>query len=159
MLFDDIQKAQQNECDSCGNIWTCCTCVATATLWCCNCKQEVEARLTDGKEIYPHRADLHSKLFYKCDECKSYVGSHGANNQPLGCIPSLEIKQLRMEIHEMIDPIWKSRQLTRKQVYRKLSGRLGYEFHTGNIKTVEEANKVMALIPLLIAKRKKNDQG
>lgn len=121
-------------------------------IWCCNCQEDITPRLTNGKEIYPHRVNLHSLLFYKCDKCKGYVGSHCKNSQPLGCIPSPEIKQLRMEIHDLIDPLWKSKQFTRKQIYRKLSRQLGYEFHTGNIKTVEEAKRIMNLISTIQGK-------
>jgi len=27
-------------------------------IWCCTCQKDVQARLTDGREIYPHRHDL-----------------------------------------------------------------------------------------------------
>lgn len=38
-------------------------------IYCCWCKKEVDARLVNGKTIYPHRHDLFSKKFYMCPDC------------------------------------------------------------------------------------------
>lgn len=43
---------------------------------CCGCGETVTARLTDGREIYPHRQDLSGLPFWKCDTCGNYVGCH-----------------------------------------------------------------------------------
>ena len=60
-------------------------------LWCCECANHVEARLTDGREIYPHRPDLAALPFWRCDGCGGYVGTHHRSDdptRPLGVIPS-----------------------------------------------------------------------
>ena len=80
-------------------------------IYCCGCGCDVQARLTNGKEIYPHRMDLDEVPFWKCDKCGNYVGCHHKTKQrtsPTGCIPTSEIRALRVQIHNIIDPLWKS---------------------------------------------------
>lgn len=76
-------------------------------IYCCNCGTDVEARLTDGSEVYPHRPDLHNLPFWKHDACGGVVGCHHKTKNrtaPLGCIPSREIKELRKQIHDKHNP-------------------------------------------------------
>ena len=114
-------------------------------LYCCGCDIEVTARLTDGSEVYPHRPDLYKKNFWKCDICKNFVGTHNDGSvKPLGVIATQEIKRLRMDIHRIIDPIWKSKRARRGSVYKKLSTLLGYSYHTANIRSVREAEIVLS---------------
>jgi len=121
-------------------------------IFCCGCNKEVNARLTDGSEVYPHRQDLYALPFWKCDTCKNYVGCHHKTKdriRPLGVIPSPEIKNARKHIHALLDPIWKSvkrKQSKRKEIYKKLSNSLGYEYHTANIRSIKEARVVYKLI-------------
>lgn len=114
-------------------------------LWCCECANHVEARLTDGREIYPHRPDLAALPFWRCDGCGGYVGTHHRSDdptRPLGVIPSSAIRRARMHIHALIDPAWKTRQISRRALYGALSTRLGYEYHTAEIKSLDEARRV-----------------
>ena len=69
---------------------------------------DVEVRLTNGAEIYPHRKDLSELPFWKCDTCGNFVGCHhktGDPTKPLGVIPTSEIKRARQHIHRILDPI------------------------------------------------------
>ena len=114
-------------------------------LHCCGCGQDVRPRLTDGAEIYPHRADLASLPFWKCDDCGNHVGCHhktADRTKPLGCIPTPEIRNARSHLHALIDPVWKSGKMKRGQIYAHLSKALGRQFHTADIRTVEEAREV-----------------
>ena len=111
-------------------------------VYCCNCNKDIQARLTDGREVYPKRTDLYFLSFWKCDNCGGHVGCHKANRKPLGCIPSKEIKEARKHIHALIDPIWKSGRMSRKTIYRRLSEVLGREYHTADLRTIEEARVV-----------------
>jgi hypothetical protein len=43
-------------------------------IYCTGCKSDVEARLVDGAEVYPHREDLASLPFWKCAVEKSLIG-------------------------------------------------------------------------------------
>ena len=115
-------------------------------IYCCGCQKDVEARLTDGGEIYPHRPDLASLPFWKCDGCGNFVGCHHKTQdrtKPLGCIPTKELKNARKRIHAILDPIWKSKRMSRRQIYKKLAKVVGREeYHTAEIRTVEEARTV-----------------
>lgn len=118
-------------------------------IFCCGCDTKIEARLTDGKEIYSHRKDLEHLPFWRCDTCGNYVGCHHKTEnriQPLGCIPTPEIKDARRKIHDILDPIWKSGKINRKDLYHKLSSSLGWKYHTANIRSIEEARKVCRII-------------
>ena len=114
-------------------------------IFCCTCDKDVQARLTDGKEIYPHRGDLASLPFWKCDACGNYVGCHHktANRvKPLGVIPSAEIRNARRHLHDIIDPIWREGLLSRRQVYAKISEHIGREYHTAELSDIEEAREI-----------------
>lgn len=77
--------------------------------------------------------------------CRGSVGTH-PNGQPLGTIPDAETKKLRMDVHALIDPIWKSGKLKRGQVYARLSKALGKTYHTGET-TAEDCKQLLELIP------------
>lgn len=120
---------------------------------CCGCGGEVEARLTDGGEIYPRRKDLKILPFWKCDACGNYVGCHHKTKdvtRPLGCIPTKEITNARKHIHAILDPIWKSGKMNRKDIYAVLSEKTGRQYHTAKIRSVEEAREVYAHIKDII---------
>lgn len=119
-------------------------------LWCCGCNGEVEARLTDGAEIYPHRGDLSDLPFWKCDVCGNFVGCHHKTQdrtKPLGCIPTKEIKNARRHIHRILDPIWKDGRMKRGKLYAKIADAMGIdEYHTAEIRSVEEARAVYRVV-------------
>lgn len=114
---------------------------------CCGCDDIVSARLTNGAEIYPHRADLADLPFWKCDACLNYVGCHHKTSNrtaPLGCIPTKELMAARREIHKILDPLWQSGNFSRRGIYADLSKALGWTYHTAKITSVGEANQVIA---------------
>lgn len=114
-------------------------------LYCCGCEEKIPARLTDGTEIYPHRPDLADLPFWKCDACGNFVGCHyktADRTKPLGCIPTPEIKVERKKIHALLDPVWKSGQVKRATLYGRISRRLGWNYHTASIQSLEEAQFV-----------------
>ena len=118
-------------------------------IYCCGCGKKVEARLTTGREIYPHRPDLSALPFWKCDTCGNYVGCHHKTKdrtRPLGCIPTQEIKDARQYIHVLLDNIWRSKKMRRKEVYAILSEKTGRNYHTANIRSVEEAREVYKIL-------------
>lgn len=111
-------------------------------IYCCGCKEEVVAELIKGKEVYPHRKDLYDLYFWRCPNCKNFVGTHKGTIRPLGCIATKELKQYRMGLHDILDPIWKSGKVKRAKLYKQISKYLGYEYHTANTKSKEEVDKV-----------------
>lgn len=118
-------------------------------IYCCKCQEEVDARLTDGLEIYPHRPDLKKLPFWKCDACGNYVGCHHKTKkrtQPLGVIPSPKIRQLRTVIHANMDPLWKKYGYKRNHIYSAVSNKIGYSFHTSELRTVKDCLTVLSII-------------
>jgi hypothetical protein len=118
----------------------------TRKIYCCGCNADVTARLTTGEEVYSHRKDLHALPFWKCDACRNFVGCHHKTKHrtnPLGCIPTPEIKAARQEIHKLIDPIWKSGRVGRSELYGMIAHVMGVErYHTAEIKSIEQAREV-----------------
>jgi len=115
-------------------------------MYCAGCESIVRARLTDGGEIYPHRPDLHSLPFWRCDACDGFVGCHHKTKNrtaPLGCIANKEMRELRKQIHSTIDPIWKNNLATRKKVYAMMSERVGWSYHTAKTRSVRECHAAL----------------
>jgi len=115
-------------------------------IYCCGCGETVDARLTSGREIYPRRHDLAHIPIWKCDACGSYVGCHRKTKnpmRPLGHIPTKAIHNARQRIHAVLDPLWKSGGVKRSVIYKKLSDRLGWGYHTAKIRSIEEAAIVL----------------
>lgn len=118
-------------------------------IWCCGCQRDVLARLTGGAEIYPHRQDLDDKPFWRCDACGNYVGCHHKRQQrtlPLGTIPTSHVRRLRKQLHDQLDPLWRRKQYGRDELYGLISRRLGYEFHIGEVASVDEVRKVSRIL-------------
>ena len=125
------------------------------TLWCCGCQSDVSARLTDGTEIYPHRPDLAGLPFWRCDSCGCYVGCHHKTKnrtQPLGNLPTADLRTARSHIHAILDPLWKSRRMQREKIYAELTERFGKQYHTGEIRSVEEARDVFRAVQEIAAR-------
>ena len=111
-------------------------------IYCCGCGKDVDARLTNGGEIYSHRLDLHSLPFWRCDACGNFVGRHHKTKnrtKPLGYIPTAELKEARKHLHALIDPIWQSGKMSRRELYAAMSRDLGWEYHTAKTRTIDEA--------------------
>jgi hypothetical protein len=118
-------------------------------IYCTGCQNDVTARLTDGKEVYPHRPDLGDLPFWKCDACGNFVGCHhktANRTKPLGCIPTPELKAARQHIHKILDPLWKSGRMNRNLIYNEISNRIGWEYHTAEIRSVEDARTVWRIV-------------
>jgi hypothetical protein len=102
------------------------------------------AELVTGERIYPHRPDLYALSFWLCAPCDAYVGCHkkGANvpaigesdgTLPLGSLANAELRMWRQAAHSVLDPIWKSKQMGRRDVYRKLAKHLGIRYRLCHI--------------------------
>lgn len=113
-------------------------------LWCCGCADYVEARLTSGVEVYPHRADLSSLPFWRCDACGNWVGCHHKTKnrtKPLGNIPTPELKAARGHIHALIDPLWQSKKIGRSALYKRMAEKVGWNYHTASLRSINEARQ------------------
>jgi hypothetical protein len=52
------------------------------------------------------------------------------------------LKRARQHIHDLIDPAWKSGKVKRGKLYAHISSELGREYHTGELRTIDEARNV-----------------
>ena len=121
-------------------------------IYCCECQHETVCQLVDGKEIYPHRTELQALPFWRCPACFNYVGCHNKtrySTRPLGNIPTEEMRAVRSAIHREMDPLWKSGVLSRKKLYAYLSTVIGRTYHTAELRTLEEAQKVYVAVESL----------
>lgn len=139
------------------------------SIYCDICNGKIDARLTNGAEIYPHRPDLADLPFWKCDTCGGYVGCHHRSAQPtkpLGIIVDKETKQLRIQVHDKFDKQWKgykAKSIVRGSCYKWLAGLMKMsrnDCHIGNFtkEQCHEALEQMALHPYhdyIMAKRAK----
>lgn len=73
-----------------------CHCGSTASL-------RSNALLYNGKEYGNGKAWICNRF----PECRGSVGTH-PDGRPLGTIPDEETKKFRMQLHAMIDPLWKN---------------------------------------------------
>lgn len=125
------------------------------SIWCCACNADVMCRLTSGAEVYPHRPDLHVVPMWKCDGCKGSVGTHhkrkGDPLSPLGVIATPELRDARQRLHGLIDPLWRSGRFKRGQLYARISLELGREYHTGELRSLEDARVVWRIVKAIIA--------
>lgn len=98
-----------------------------------------------GAHVYPHRPDLASLPFWVCPGCGGFVGCHHKTKdrtRPLGVIASPEVKNARKHIHALIDPLWQGGRIGRRALYQQIGEKLGREYHTAEIRSVEEARAV-----------------
>jgi hypothetical protein len=86
---------------------------------------QIESKKITGKEIYAHRPDLYSKIFYQCQKCYAHVGCHPNTDKPLGDLACKKKRVARMLAHKAFDPIWKSGKEDRKDAYAWLCQEMG----------------------------------
>lgn len=123
----------------------------TSEIWCTGCNRRVLARLTDGSEMYPNRPDLADLPFWVCmtDGCNAFVGTHHKTKnryKALGFLATPEVKRWRMMIHGILDPLWKQNKIKRGKAYKYISNRLGRDFHTAQIYSVEDGRQVYEIV-------------
>lgn len=60
---------------------------------------------------------------YVCRPCDARVGAHKDTSEPLGTMANAMLRQVRMDAHKLVDPIWKNpfNSNTRSAVYRAIS--------------------------------------
>ena len=87
------------------------------------------ARLVTGAWLHPYQPSCHGRLYWTCDPCDAYVGCHlpkskggkGSGTLPLGSLANAQLRALRIQVHELFDPLWKQRIIgNRHAAYRWL---------------------------------------
>lgn len=91
------------------------------------------ARLVLGSALYPHRLDLASRAFWRCDPCAAHVGCHPGGTQPLGELANFELRKARSAAHRAFDPIWREGKMKRRDAYYWLSRQLGVRWRDCHI--------------------------
>lgn len=92
------------------------------------------AGMVGGLAIYPHRADLAAKWFWRC-ACGAYCGVHSGTLKPLGSPANAETRKARSAAHAAFDPLWERRQRlsglskghARGKGYKWLAAQLGID--------------------------------
>lgn len=123
--------------------------IETREIECTGCHDMVEARLTNGKEMYPASPELADVPFWVCDTCGAFVGTHHKTKdrlKPLGSLATKEVKRWRMLIHQVLDPLWKDGKIERGHAYARISSALGHTYHTGEIYDEEEGEFVYGIV-------------
>lgn len=117
-------------------------------IFCCECQKKVTANKITGETAYLHRKDLYSLVFWRCPHCNNFVGTHlnSKENCPLGHICGKELKNAKIEIHKILDPLWKNKKYKRKELYSMISNEIGWHYHTAMIRNIDEARKVYRII-------------
>lgn len=118
-------------------------------IYCTGCETDVEARLTNGAEMYPNSPELAAMPFWVCDTCRAFVGTHHKTkkkNRPLGYLATPEIKRWRMLIHQTLDPLWKTKKIARGRAYKYISDAVGYSYHNGELYSAEEGKRVYEIV-------------
>jgi hypothetical protein len=118
-------------------------------VWCCGCGETTDAALCSGTDIYPLRPDLAAKRFWQCLACGNYVGCHPGGDKPLGNIPTPKLRKARSHIHAILDPLWKTKRMSRRAIYGRISEHIGRPYHTGEIKTVDEARDIYRFVRMM----------
>ncbi|KKK84310.1 hypothetical protein LCGC14_2784650 [marine sediment metagenome] len=95
---------------------------------CPYCKKE--AKWIQNKAIYGRNYGK-SYMCYYCKVCDAYVGCHNNTREPLGTMANKELRDLRKQAHSIIDPLWKSGQMRRNEVYNMLKKKFGKVIHIG----------------------------
>lgn len=114
------------------------------------------APLVGGLKVYPNRADLASKQFYRCAACDAHVGCHQGTTQPLGRLANAQLRRAKQSAHAAFDPLWKEGGMTRIQAYQWLASGLRItedHCHIGMF-TVAKCDLVVRLCESLAASKK-----
>ena len=88
----------------------------------CRCGQP--ARLTDGSEAYPGLEHLAHKPFWLCPCGDSFVGCHPGTIKALGTPADKATRKARSATHDVFDPLWRSKKMSRPEAYRRLASAL-----------------------------------
>ena len=127
---------------------------------CQACGKKVKTIVVNGATIYPHRPDLHEKVFLQCPHCHNYTMvdeirpkdtiEKWKKRHSKKVIPTATSRRSRYKIHNLIDPVWKSGIMSRASIYKRLSEVTGVKnYHNGSLgdevvetKAIKEAEKI-----------------
>ena len=106
----------------------------------------------DVKVQYVSNSEIYGKEYgngkcYLCKKCDAYTGVHNNTDVALGVLANKQMRQLKIQCHEIFDKLWKnSRQ--RNEMYYKLSEKMNISrkhCHFGHFDT-EELKKALQIL-------------
>ena len=120
-------------------------------VFCAVCNLDVEANLVKGKAVFGRKGNNKNLLFWECPCCRNHVSIHkNGRHSPRGIIVGPEVRDARITIHELADPLWKSGHIEREKLFRILSKRIGRRInHIGEIRNTYEANEITECLCIL----------
>lgn len=83
----------------------------------CNSK----TKLIDTAEIYHGHHYGYAWACVEYPNCDAYVGTHKANNLPLGRLANAELREAKKKAHTAFDPVWRTGGMSRSYMYQLLS--------------------------------------
>lgn len=118
------------------------------TVICPYCTQPAE--WVENKAIYGKNYGK-SYMMWLCRPCGAYVGCHQNTRQPLGSLANAELREARKQVHNLIDPLWKSGKYKRKTIYIRLKEAFGEEVHVGE-SDEKRCEEIIKTVPLIFQK-------
>lgn len=81
-----------------------------------------EAVLVTTEEFYGR--DYGTNI-WKCDPCGAYTSTHGRTGKAKGTLAKKALRDLRMQAHDIVDPMWREGHMSRTAMYRWMSKVMG----------------------------------
>ena len=140
------------------------------SLYCQQCKKNVETLIQNGEVIYPTREDLADCVFLQCPNCGNYVSADKfrpndtimkwKKRHAKKTIPTAEMRLYRRRIHDLIDPCYLNSIIPRGEIYKRLSKATGLNYHNGSLcdgavakKAYREALKIRREAEIIAGRR------
>lgn len=108
------------------------------------------AKLLTGDFVYVDRPDLAKRLFWACMPCGAWCGVHGnsARAAPLGTLADADLRRMRRQVHDLLDPLWRDGGMARADAYAWLARRLGMDVRRCHVGFFREA-QCLAVLAIL----------
>lgn len=109
---------------------------------------DIEAEWVENKTFYGRNFGK-SFMAWWCRKCGARVGCHQNTKQPLGTMANASLRKMRQHVHGIIDPLWQSGKITRKEIYRKLSEEMSREVHVGESNN-EQCKEIIRIVQIML---------
>lgn len=130
------------------------------------------AVIQTGHQLYFGRApQLDGLKFWVCIPCSAWVGCHKPGSfhmengvkvfhgeaEPMGRLANAELRRLKMAAHDLLDPLWRSKKMTRSKVYKWLAKQMDLPLERTHIGEFNEEQCLKALRILRVRGRQRYD--
>lgn len=101
------------------------------------------ARRASAADVYgaDKSASFSERVFWQCQPCDAYVGTHPGTDAPLGTLANRGLRRLRVQVHALLDPLWRGSpdKRMRTVAYAFLARRLGITERNCHVGLFDEA--------------------